>query len=151
MQISVLDQQAPLAWIEQAANLCCLPNEPQWNQAQLVAACHGGDLVLGAIEQDQLLGYLIVATVLDEAEIHTVLVDQKQRGKGIAKALLEETIKRLEQQAVKQVFLEVRASNVAAIGLYVGCGFKSIGERKNYYKNDDGSREDAVLMLLDKQ
>ena len=151
MRITILDQQVPAVWVEQAANLSCLPDEPQWHQAQLVAACHGADLVLAAVEDDLVVGYLIVAKVLDEAEIHTVLVDQQQRGKGIAKALLEETITRLEQQAVQQVFLEVRASNDAAKALYAGFGFQSIGERKNYYKNADGSREDALLMQLSMQ
>ena len=148
MRITILDQQVPPAWIEQAATLSCLPNEPQYNQAQLMSACHGADLVLAAVEEELVLGYLIVASVLDEAEIHTVLVDHGQRGKGIAKQLLVEAVNVLGQQGVQQVFLEVRASNVAAKGLYAGCGFESIGERKNYYKNADGSREHAVLMQL---
>ena len=151
MRIVTLDQQVSPAWIEQAANLSCLPNEPQWNQAQLVAACHGGDLVLAAVDADRVFGYLIVASVLDEAEVHTILVDHGQRGQGIAKQLLVEAIKVLGQQGIQQVFLEVRASNVAAIGLYAGCGFESIGERKSYYKNADGSREHAVLMQLNTQ
>jgi ribosomal-protein-alanine N-acetyltransferase len=151
MRIVTLDQQVSAAWIDQAASLSCLLNEPQWNQAQLVAACHGGDLVLAAVEHEQVVGYLIVATVLDEAEIHTILVDQKQRGKGIAKQLLAEAINVLRQQGIQQVFLEVRASNNAAKGLYTGFGFQSIGERKNYYKNADGSRESAILMQLNMQ
>ena len=151
MRIVTLDQQVSAAWVNQAATLSCLPNDPQWNQAQLVAACHGGDLVLAAVVDEQVVGYLIVATVLDEAEIHTVLVDHGQRGKGIAKQLLGEAINVLRQQGIQQAFLEVRASNEAAKGLYAGFGFQSIGERKNYYKNTDGSRESAVLMQLSMQ
>lgn len=148
MRIVTLDQQVSAAWIDQAATLSCLPNEPQWNQAQLVAACDGGDLVLVAVEEKWVVGYLIVATVLDEAEIHTVLVDHGQRGKGVAKQLLAEAIEVLRLQGIRQVFLEVRASNEAAKGLYAGFGFQVVGERKGYYKNEDGSRENALLMQL---
>jgi ribosomal-protein-alanine N-acetyltransferase len=39
--------------------------------------------------------------------------------------------------------LEVRHSNVPAISLYLKSGFRQVGERKGYYR-DNG--EDAVLM-----
>jgi ribosomal-protein-alanine N-acetyltransferase len=35
------------------------------------------------------------------------------------------------------IFLEVRQSNNAAINLYKSFGFKEIGVRKKYYKNED--------------
>jgi ribosomal-protein-alanine N-acetyltransferase len=43
------------------------------------------------------------------------------------------------------VFLEVRASNAAAIRLYEGNGFDTVGRRVNYYPAADG-REDALVM-----
>lgn len=148
MHCQLLDQQVSSTWVAQAANLNALTDEPRWSEAQLVAACHGDDLVIAAIEEECLVGYLVIAAVLDEAEIHTVLVDQGRRGKGIAKAMFSAAKFELDQQGVKQVFLEVRESNMAARGLYEGFGFKVIGERKGYYKNTDGSRETALLMQL---
>ena len=41
------------------------------------------------------------------------------------------------------VFLEVRAGNEAAIGLYTHSGFQEIDRRKNYYHDPE---EDAVVM-----
>ena len=42
-------------------------------------------------------------------------------------------------------FLEVRASNQAAIRLYEQQGFNEMGRRRNYYPAVNG-REDAILM-----
>ena len=44
---------------------------------------------------------------------------------------------------VKYITLEVRVSNVAAIGLYEKYGFKSFGTRKGYYQDNN---EDALIM-----
>jgi len=48
---------------------------------------------------------------------------------------------------VDRVYLEVRVSNSAAIGLYEKFGFKQSGTRKSYYRGPQ-SREDAILMEL---
>jgi len=51
------------------------------------------------------------------------------------------------------MFLEVRLSNAAAIGLYEKMGFTELGRRANYYKVRDKSavdeREDALIMAKD--
>ena len=47
----------------------------------------------------------------------------------------------------RQMFLEVRPSNVAALALYARAGFETIGRRKGYYPAADG-REDALVMRL---
>ena len=44
-----------------------------------------------------------------------------------------------------KILLEVRASNAAAIKLYLDFGFKEIGLRKDYYRLPEG-REDALVM-----
>jgi ribosomal-protein-alanine N-acetyltransferase len=45
------------------------------------------------------------------------------------------------------MLLEVRPSNVAALGLYFGFGFKRIALRRGYYPAGP-AREDAVLLEL---
>ena len=42
--------------------------------------------------------------------------------------------------------LEVRAGNAPAIGLYEKLGFREVGRRKNYYREEG---EDALLLTLD--
>jgi ribosomal-protein-alanine N-acetyltransferase len=43
-------------------------------------------------------------------------------------------------------FLEVRESNVAAIALYEGLGFRRVGQRENYYR--DPSESGIVMRFL---
>lgn len=48
--------------------------------------------------------------------------------------------KLIEKLPAGRVFLEVRASNEAALALYSRCGFRRLGVRKKYYQfpTDDG-------------
>ena len=50
-------------------------------------------------------------------------------------AKMERSINKLK--GVKEVFLEVRRSNLPAINLYKSNGYQKISERKNYYGNED--------------
>lgn len=44
---------------------------------------------------------------------------------------------------IKDIFLEVRMSNIAAIGLYTSLGYEKIAVRKRFYSNPV---EDAIIM-----
>jgi ribosomal-protein-alanine N-acetyltransferase len=59
--------------------------------------------------------------------------------------LLEELMALARRRDMRRMVLEVRASNVAAIGLYRRAGFTDIGLRRDYYPAEHG-REDAILM-----
>lgn len=61
--------------------------------------------------------------------------------------LLEHVIDEVEKLGVVTLWLEVRASNVAAIALYESVGFNEATIRRNYYPTTDG-REDAIIMAL---
>ncbi len=58
--------------------------------------------------------------------------------------LLSELIKEAGESGIKKIFLEVRESNIPAISLYNGFGFKQVGMRKDYYEKPV---ENALLML----
>ncbi len=103
---------------------------------------------MAIISGDSLVGYMVAAHVLDQADIHTVVVDVAVRGRGYAKQLLQTMLARLAGKGVEQVFLEVRKSNQAAQRLYLGAGFSFTGKRRHYYTNADGVREDALLMMM---
>lgn len=91
----------------------------------------------------EIIGYGIAYTVGDEGEIATLAVAASARGRGLGAALLRTLLRRCAAQAgARQVFLEVRAGNVAAQRLYERCGFAPAGLRRRYYA--DG--EDAILM-----
>ena len=95
-------------------------------------------------ENDAVMGYVGLMTVLDEGYISNVAVSPKFRRQGVADKLIAALIKR---SAKDHAFLtlEVRESNLAAISLYKKHGFIPVGIRKNYY---DRPKENAILMTL---
>ena len=82
-----------------------------------------------------------------EATLFNIAVDPDFERRGLGKALLEHLIDELEKRGVLTLWLEVRASNVAAIALYESLGFNEATIRRNYYPTADG-REDAIIMAL---
>ena len=72
-------------------------------------------------------------------EILNYCIDPEYQSKGFGTKLMEEFFKC--QNAVSAI-LEVRSSNVKAIGLYQKFDFKTIRIRKEYYSNG----EDALFM-----
>lgn len=96
------------------------------------------------LEQGQVLGYIGTRQLGDEWEIVNVAVRPERRREHIASRLMTWL---LEDAAVKQctrIFLEVRESNVPAIGCYRRFGFRQVGLRKHYYENPT---ENAILMM----
>lgn len=76
-----------------------------------------------------------------EAELLRMAVDPAHRGQGLGRRLLEACEGELAAAGMVSLFLEVRATNAAAIQLYRSCGWRRCGLRAGYYP--DG--EDALL------
>lgn len=108
----------------------------------MVAAGHA--ICLVADDGGAVAGYAVGTVAADEGEILNLAVEQASRRRGIGRALLERLIEELETAGARSLFLEVRASNEAAIGLYQSKGFRIFGRRKGYYAEP---REDAVTMV----
>ncbi len=81
----------------------------------------------------------------EEAEVLDVAVAAKHRRQGNARFLLENVLHLVRDHGIRNVFLEVRESNVPAIALYREFGFSTSGRRPNYYKQPD---EAAILLHL---
>ncbi len=92
-----------------------------------------------------IVGYCGLYVAGDEGEITNVAVTEEMRRRGIGKKLLTETLAEAGYAGVRNIFLEVRASNEPAIRLYEKHGFTPCGTRKAYYRCPT---EDAVLMRL---
>ena len=93
-------------------------------------------------------GYLIGREVAGTGEVLNLVVAPEFRRRGIGGALLEAGLAALRRRKVDEVFLEVRESNISAQALYVGHGFRPVGQRAAYYRNP---REDAVVLRLELQ
>jgi ribosomal protein S18 acetylase RimI-like enzyme len=65
--------------------------------------------------------------------IYAVAVHPHGRGLGIGKALMLKMMDDLHARGAKRIFLEVRADNAAAIGLYHKLGFVDAGNIDHYY------------------
>ncbi|WNO61512.1 ribosomal protein S18-alanine N-acetyltransferase [Rheinheimera sp. MMS21-TC3] len=96
---------------------------------------------------NQLIGFVFCKIVADQAELFNICVNPNHQGKGLGKQLLQKLIADLTAKQVTELWLEVRASNQAAIGLYERFGFSCVDIRPNYYRNAQGA-EDAHIMCL---
>jgi ribosomal-protein-alanine N-acetyltransferase len=92
-----------------------------------------------------IIGYIIFWHVEDEMHILNLAVAPSYRRQRIARKLVLSAIKRAHQKGARRAFLEVRASNAAAMKLYSDLGFSGAAVRRDYY---DAPVEDAVVMTL---
>ncbi|MDP5293533.1 ribosomal protein S18-alanine N-acetyltransferase [Oceanimonas sp. CHS3-5] len=116
-----------------------------WSPA-LLADAFGERYFTGALwHQNALLGYFIADRVLDESTLMNICVAPAHQGRGLGRQLLENYFAQCRTLGLGWLWLEVRASNRAALSLYASAGFEESGRRRNYYPTADG-HEDAVLM-----
>ncbi|SEC10002.1 ribosomal protein S18-alanine N-acetyltransferase [Microbacterium hydrocarbonoxydans] len=80
-----------------------------------------------------------------DADIQTIAFDAEHRGAGRGRALLRALLDAAVERGAREVFLEVRADNPSAEGLYRSEGFEEIARRPRYYQPDD---VDAIVMRL---
>ena len=95
----------------------------------------------------KMAAFAVTQVVLDEATLFNIAVDPDFQRQGLGRQLLEHLISELEKRDVFTLWLEVRASNTAAIALYESLGFNEATIRRNYYPTKEG-REDAIIMAL---
>jgi ribosomal-protein-alanine N-acetyltransferase len=94
----------------------------------------------------RIVGFAGLWLQFDQAHVVTVAVPPEERRHGYGRLLVHALLLVAESLGMTDATLEVRASNVAARGLYRRYGFHEVGERKRYYA-DNG--EDAVIMTTE--
>ena len=112
---------------------------PNSNSIVLVAEA----LPLGA--QPQIVGVTVGWLIVDEVHVATLSIAPAQRGLGIGRRLLAQTLLLAAEQGAQKSLLEVRISNEEALHLYYGFGYKAVGLRPGYYQDN---HEDALLLTL---
>jgi ribosomal-protein-alanine N-acetyltransferase len=95
------------------------------------------------------IGFAVSRMAVDEAEILSIAVDAKHRGRGLSRNLLLTHLGHLAGHGVRTVFLEVEENNQPARRLYDRTGFSVVGRRERYYKQPGGEQLNAVLMRRD--
>jgi ribosomal-protein-alanine N-acetyltransferase len=81
--------------------------------------------------------------VVDEMHVMNVATHPRWRRLGVARTLMERALAEARGLGIVRAFLEVRASNAAAQGLYNSLGFEPVGVRRSYY---EAGGEDALVM-----
>lgn len=93
----------------------------------------------------KLIGYILCHVIMDEAVVLNFAIDPTLHGAGHGDYLFAESLKELRALGSRIFYLDVRESNVPAIGLYQKYGFSKIGIRKDYYSEPT---ENAIVMAL---
>jgi len=103
---------------------------------------------LVAEQSGRVIGYagLRAPFGVSDADIQTIAVAADVRGRGLGRELMNRMITQARARGARKVFLEVRADNPRAHGLYRSLGFDDIAVRPRYYQPDD---VDAIVMALD--
>ena|SRR5207253_1680709 len=103
-----------------------------------------GCLFLVAEGPGGVCGYAIVAAA-PRAELVSIAVAPRQRGRGAAQVLMASILRRLRLRGIPRLDLTVKISNRRARAFYERYGFRKVRRLPGYY--EDGA--DGVLMRLD--
>jgi ribosomal-protein-alanine N-acetyltransferase len=95
------------------------------------------------------IGFAVSRIGADEAEILTIAIDGRHRGRGLSRNLFLTHLGHLAGRGVRSVFLEVEENNAPARRLYERAGFSVVGRRERYYRQDNGEQLNALLMRRD--
>lgn len=102
-----------------------------------------GTLVAEDGSAEELAGYVMARVSGAEGEILNLAVLPGRRRRGCGGALLDAGLAWLRDRGAREVYLEVRESNAAAIALYQARRFQAVGTRPDYYRNP---RESALVL-----
>jgi ribosomal-protein-alanine N-acetyltransferase len=119
-----------------------------WSRASFKFEVANDETILKvAVINEHIIGYVCLRTILDITHVLNLVVTPEFRRKETGIILLRSAIEDLRRVKpdVRNLTLEVRESNYAAIGLYEKCGFLVTGRRTGYYQRPS---EDAVIMDL---
>jgi [ribosomal protein S18]-alanine N-acetyltransferase len=124
-----------------------------WSAATVAAELLGPDRVALVAEDDAVaaddkgaavIGYLVLMTAGDVADLNRIVVRPGRQREGVASALLDTGTARVLERGVHRLILEVAENNAGALAFYARRGFREISRRDRYYR--DGSA--AIVMEM---
>jgi ribosomal-protein-alanine N-acetyltransferase len=143
-------------------------SEARRSDAPAIAALHGASFRRGWSENEvetmlgesnilgdriaarrALIGFILSRFAAEEAEILSIAIDRRWRGRGLARPLLDLHMRRLAGHGVGMLFLEVDETNAAARRLYERAGFREVGRRRSYYPRESGEAASALVLRRD--
>lgn len=97
-------------------------------------------------KNNKLTGYICFWIFANEVQIINLAVHPEHRNQKQGSSLLKRLINSSRSNGVRNIWLEVRPSNLPARSLYKKTGFREFGKRPEYYPD---TKEDAILMSLE--
>ncbi len=94
----------------------------------------------------KIIGSIVIWIILDEIHISSLAIYPRYQRMGYAQELVTTALYEGVERGGQVATLEVRASNFKAQNLYSKFGFKKVGRRRRYYRDNS---EDAIIMTLD--
>jgi [ribosomal protein S18]-alanine N-acetyltransferase len=125
--------------------------DPQFGEAWTRSQClgilplAGVRLTLARSRDDECLGFSLVRTVADEAELLLLAVLPEAQHRGIGGSLINDFIHSSKSAGAVRLHLEVRDGN-RALDTYRRFGFQLAGRRPSYYAGGDGRHFDALTL-----
>ena len=118
-----------------------------WSRKKFQDSLRAGYCCRVIYSSEELVGYGILMDLDSHVvELLNLTIKKSMQDCGFGRRLVDYFICYTNKEKKKAIFLEVRSSNLKAIGLYETVGFKAVAVRKGYYKNDNTSKEDALVM-----
>ncbi len=116
-----------------------------WSQDDFISVMSAPQTIflVAADQRGGIGGYVLVMVIIDESEILNIAVDPAVRGASLGGRLLDAGMTEAGNRGAKEIFLEVRESNEAALRLYSSRGFEAVSRRRKYYRTPV---EDALVL-----
>ena len=137
-------QRADLPNIASAEKACF---SDAWTEQMLESGMERMDFYgLVAEEDGAFVGYGFIAVLFENADLERIALLSDYRGKGYGGKLLDALLQGAKWRGAEQMFLEVRCSNQAGLGLYESRGFVRTRVRKGYYNGEDAIEMKKTLL-----
>ena len=122
----------------------CVHAHP-WTRGNFIDALNSAYMCRVYEAQGRMVGYAVFMPAVEEIHLLNISIAAEYQRQGQGSALLDEMLNIVRGSNVRRVILEVRPSNIAALGLYRSAGFSELAMRRGYYPAGNG-REDALVM-----
>jgi ribosomal-protein-alanine N-acetyltransferase len=119
------------------------PEIAQWTMRDYARVVEGDMTGWVEVQKDEVAGFVVARRVGGELEILNFAVRPDWRKRGLGRALLGQALSWGATFQGEKAFLEVRASNLAALRFYEHNGFEVTGRRPRYYS---APIEDALVL-----
>jgi ribosomal-protein-alanine N-acetyltransferase len=159
-QTSLQPEPAVIGWSSgglgeaaEAAGLAVQAFDPQfreaWTEAQMAGllGTPSAWLELGHAGPE-LVSFALCRQAADEVELLLCATHPRWRRAGVGLALVGRVVDEARRRGAQRLFLEVRATNKAALALYRRAGFRAAGNRPAYYRTTSGETIDAITLEL---